>query len=187
MRPWIKKLLYEWALFIVFAGLDVETLYFLAILFEFTFPSVIYIPTCFSSERGILKCTKKLFPDHPEWYWKKKVMSTQGKGFNYAGSEKKQSALQMFLLTTDDLIENAIENNIVLTLPKKIFFASELFFVQKQILHFTIRSHPITTWIWWGGRALRGSKISCFCVCSGYKNCPHKGGEGLKNDKIMST
>ena len=36
----------------------------------------------------------------------KKVMSTQGKGFNYAGSEKKQSVLQMFLLTTDDLIEN---------------------------------------------------------------------------------
>ena len=76
----------------------------------------------------------------------KKVMSTQGKGFNYADSEKSRVLFKTFLLTSDDLIENAIVNKIVLTLLKQ-FFASELFSVQKKILHFTIRGHPITTWI----------------------------------------
>ena len=45
----------------------------------------------------------------------KKVMSTQGKGFNYADSEKSRVLFKTFLLTSDDLIENAIVNKIVLT------------------------------------------------------------------------
>ena len=57
----------------------------------------------------------------------KKVVITQRKVFNNADSEK--SRLKMFLLTSDDLIENAIVNKIVLTLLKQFFFASELFFV----------------------------------------------------------
>ena len=46
----------------------------------------------------------------------KKVISTQGKGFNNADSEKSIVLFQMSLLTTDNLIENAIVNKIVLTL-----------------------------------------------------------------------
>ena len=65
-------------------------------------------------------------------------MSTQGKGFDNADSEKKRVLFKMFLLTSDDLIENAIVNKIVLTLLKQFLFASELFSVQKQILYFTI-------------------------------------------------
>ena len=33
---------------------------------------------------------------------------------------------------------------------------------------------------------MRGSKNICFCPRSGYKNCPRKGGGGLKNGKILS-
>ena len=50
-------------------------------------------------------------------------MSTQGKGFDNADSEKKRVLFKMFLLTSDDLIENAIVNKIVLTLLKQFFFA----------------------------------------------------------------
>ena len=77
----------------------------------------------------------------------KKVVSTQGKVFNNADSEISRVLFEMSLLTSDDLIENAIVNKIVLTLLKQFFFASELFFVQKQILHFTIRGHPITKYV----------------------------------------
>ena len=54
----------------------------------------------------------------------KKVISTQGKGFNNADSEKSIVLFQMSLLTTDNLIENAIVNKIVLTLQctAKTFF-----------------------------------------------------------------
>ena len=57
----------------------------------------------------------------------KKVVSTQGKGFNNADSEISRVLFKMSLLTSDDLIENAIVNKIVLTLLKQFFFASELF------------------------------------------------------------
>ena len=39
------------------------------------------------------------------------------------------------------------------------------------------RGYSITTWTIWGGE---GVKNVCFCPCSGYKNCPHRGGGGQK-------
>ena len=48
----------------------------------------------------------------------KKVVSTQGKGFNNADSEISTVLFKMSLLTSDDLFENAIVNKIVLTLLK---------------------------------------------------------------------
>lgn len=49
----------------------------------------------------------------------KKVVSTQGKVFNNADSEISRVLFKMSLLTSDDLIENAIVNKIVLTLLKQ--------------------------------------------------------------------
>ena len=40
-----------------------------------------------------------------------------------------------------------------------------------------VRGHSITTWTRWG------SKNVCFCPCSGYKNCPRRGG-GQKMVKL---
>ena len=52
----------------------------------------------------------------------KKVVSTQGKGFNNADSEISRVLFKMSLLTSDDLIENAIVNKIVLTYTAKTIF-----------------------------------------------------------------
>ena len=45
-----------------------------------------------------------------------------------------------------------------------------------------VRVYSIDTWTrlgWW-----RESKNVCYCPCSGYENCPRRGGS--KNDKILS-